>query len=68
MHKQSAQEIKTTMRSASPADAHPDQHKIETLAYQLWLERGSPMGSPEIDWQRAEQELRKGTQSIHRAA
>jgi len=28
---------------------------IATLAYQLWLERGRPVGSPEEDWFRAEQ-------------
>lgn len=30
---------------------------IEKLAYQLWLERGCPAGSPEEDWFRAEQVL-----------
>jgi hypothetical protein len=27
------------------------------LAYRFWQERGCPHGSPEVDWQRAEQEL-----------
>ena len=30
---------------------------IARLAYQFWEERGSPFGSSEIDWLRAEQEL-----------
>src|SRR5262245_54849913 len=31
--------------------------EIEERAYQSWLERGCPMGSPEEDWYRAEREL-----------
>ena len=37
-------------------DTH--QQRIERLAYQLWQERGSPLGSPEDDWFRAENEFR----------
>jgi hypothetical protein len=34
------------------------QHEqIEKLAYQLWEERGRPLGSPDDDWLRAEQEF-----------
>ena len=29
------------------------QDRIAQLAYQLWQERGSPDGSPEVDWERA---------------
>ena len=36
----------------------PAQEEIEKRAYQLWEERGAPLGSPEIDWERAEQVLR----------
>ena len=31
--------------------------QTEELAYLLWQKRGSPMGSPEVDWYRAELEL-----------
>jgi hypothetical protein len=31
---------------------------VATLAFQFWEERGCPFGSSEIDWWRAEQELR----------
>ncbi|HYW43968.1 MAG TPA: DUF2934 domain-containing protein [Bryobacteraceae bacterium] len=48
--------------------AHPEHEKIEALAYQLWLERGSPAGSPEIDWRRAEEELRNSAQAVRQAA
>ena len=34
------------------------QHEqIEKLAYRLWEKRGGPLGSPDDDWFRAEQEL-----------
>jgi hypothetical protein len=34
-------------------------HKeIEALAHALWLKRGSPQGSPEVDWHEAVKELR----------
>jgi hypothetical protein len=34
-----------------------DARTIAELAYQSWLERGCPMGSPQEDWYRAEREL-----------
>jgi hypothetical protein len=34
-------------------DQDTDYGTIEHLAYQLWLERGSPIGSPDEDWFRA---------------
>jgi hypothetical protein len=33
------------------------REQIEKLAYQRWVERGRPLGSPDEDWFRAEQEL-----------
>ena len=35
----------------------PTHEDIERRAYQLWQDRGCPMGSPEVDWEQAEQEL-----------
>jgi len=35
------------------------RQEIELRAYQIWQERGSPFGTPETDWFRAEQELAK---------
>ena len=46
----------------------PDHTQIQALAYWLWLERGSPVGSPEVDWYRAEEELRTGKRSTGVAA
>lgn len=33
------------------------QQKIQLAAYYLWQHRGSPLGTPEVDWFRAEEEL-----------
>jgi hypothetical protein len=41
-----------------PAMVSPVQANIARLAYLHWLERGCPIGSPEEDWSRAEQDLR----------
>ena len=35
----------------------PEREDIARLAYQLWQERGCPVGSPEEDWYRAEEQL-----------
>jgi hypothetical protein len=32
--------------------------EIARLAYELWEQRGRPLGSPEIDWHAAERALR----------
>jgi hypothetical protein len=44
------------------ADRAAEVHDCDTaaLAYQLWLQRGSPAGSPDDDWFRAETLLREG--------
>ena len=39
--------------------------EIECLAHQYWLERGSPIGTPEEDWFRAEEEIRRRRQLDH---
>ena len=36
-----------------------DRHElVQKLAYQRWETRGSPLGSPEIDWFAAEKAMR----------
>jgi len=38
--------------------SEPGNHgEISALAYELWIQRGCPLGSPEVDWFRAEEEL-----------
>jgi hypothetical protein len=31
--------------------------QISARAYELWMERGCPIGSPEVDWFQAEAEI-----------
>jgi hypothetical protein len=40
-----------------------DREQIEKLAYRLWEERGAPLGSPDDDWFRAEQEFEQRSDS-----
>ena len=37
----------------------PEHQRIAQLAYDLWQKRGCPIGSPDEDWFRAENELRR---------
>jgi hypothetical protein len=39
------------------ATAAPEPDQVAELAYTLWELRGCPIGSPEEDWFKAEQEL-----------
>jgi hypothetical protein len=36
-----------------------DEDRIQLVAYQLWIERGCPIGSPEVDWLEAVRICRK---------
>ena len=36
-----------------------DSAQIAALAHQLWVARGCPEGSPEVDWFQAEENLRQ---------
>ena len=47
--------------------AEQGEEAIARLAYQLWLQRSCPVGSPEDDWFRAENLLR-GSESIATAS
>jgi hypothetical protein len=40
------------------ATVRPTEDEIATLAYQLWLDNGCPVGSDQEDWFRAEAMLR----------
>lgn len=52
-------------KSTTQAVEPNNNEKISTLAYQLWMERGCPIGSPEIDWLRAEAEIVLAESSGH---
>jgi DUF2934 family protein len=64
MSRQSTQEIKTAIKSTPPVD----HQTIEAMAYQIWLQRGCPIGSDQEDWYRAEAALKEKGQSSQRAA
>ncbi len=50
-------------------NAEPDNHdEIAALAYEFWIQRGSPVGSPEEDWFRAEEELKSRKVNVQAAA
>jgi Protein of unknown function (DUF2934) len=62
----SAADSNFTGRNQTAPDNPSDNNSIRRdeavakLAYQLWLDRGCPEGSPEEDWLRAEQVLDAG--------
>jgi Protein of unknown function (DUF2934) len=47
---------KSTTQAVEPNNQERSE-KISARAYELWVERGCPVGSPEIDWFRAESEI-----------
>lgn len=56
----------TLTNSEGPAQDLPAilaHGEIAALAYQLWHERGCPIGSPDEDWFRAEAELNNRKQA-----
>jgi len=42
-------------KNSATAASEPDH--VALIAYTLWESRGCPIGSPEVDWFKAEQEL-----------
>lgn len=45
-----------------------DHEEIARLAYRYWQERGCPIGSPDEDWYRAENDLRQVVAAVVTAA
>ena len=41
---------------------------IQLAAYYLWQQRGCPFGAPEVDWFRAEEELRESESAARKPA
>ena len=67
MSRQSTNEIKTVSRS-EPSVAPVEHEAVEAMAYQIWLQRGCPIGSDQEDWYKAETELKTRSQTTQRAA
>jgi hypothetical protein len=65
-HSRQALEHSQTAHDEQTAEPHPGAHGIATFghheiaarAHQLWVARGCPEGSPDVDWFRAAEELR----------
>ena len=53
-----AESVNTTPEGEYPVSA-VDHEELARLAYSYWQDRGCPIGSPEEDWYRAENELRQ---------
>jgi hypothetical protein len=64
MSRQPTHEIKIANRSK----ASVDHETVEAMAYQLWFQRGCPIGSDQEDWYRAEAELKDNSRANQRAA
>ncbi len=45
-------------RPTGDVDSEAQRSQLQALAYQLWLDRGCPDGSPEEDWFHAERAVR----------
>ena len=56
-------DLKQTVTSGPDAGhtSASDEITIAARAYELWQEPGCPIGSPETDWLRAEEQLKKQT-------
>lgn len=45
--------------TAAGAATTPGHSDIAILAFKFWLDRGAPFGTPDVDWLRAEEELKR---------
>jgi hypothetical protein len=60
-----AQEVVVELPQVQPvASDRPEVEEVARLAHQYWLDRGSPIGTPEKDWFRAEEEFRLRRQQL----
>jgi Protein of unknown function (DUF2934) len=51
------------IRHAPSVDGTDEAGETDKLAYELWVARGCPVGSPDVDWFEAERQL-KGTGEV----
>jgi hypothetical protein len=63
MQREMAHERPPKGASTESTPVNPD-NTIATLAYQLWMLRARPIGSPQVDWFRAEEELKNSMKSV----
>jgi Protein of unknown function (DUF2934) len=60
--------VDQTATTRLDARNEPSAEEISARANRCWHERGCPIGSPEVDWHRAEEELRRERQARKSAA
>lgn len=61
--------MKTTNLEIEKTREEETEHaRTAELAYRFWEERGCPVGSPDEDWYRAEEEIRVGERPVRAAA
>ena len=58
----------TNIEIEKTREEEAEHERIAELAYQLWEKRGCPIGSPEEDWYRAEEEMQAGEPPVRVAA
>src|SRR5262249_11697692 len=56
-HAVSIQYIYSIVVQSRQAEEEALSQQLECLAYEFWQKRGSPVGSPQVDWARAQGEL-----------
>jgi hypothetical protein len=60
----SRHKLVTTNESPEGERIIPDPETIAALAYQFWIFRARPEGSREVDWLRAEEELKNAAKAV----
>ncbi len=68
MSRKASRDSRNPSKAEKAANPNLDHTEIQGLAYRYWQERGAPVGSPEIDWLRAEAELMSRSHSRQSAA
>ena len=68
MRKQHTTQALTDASARLVDDEPEEQRRTEALAYQLWLQRGCPIGSDQEDWYEAERQLHHLRSALDRQA
>jgi hypothetical protein len=56
LHQEPASPDQHDVREQESQDREADERELAVLAYEFWVERGCPEGSPDEDWFRAVRE------------
>ena len=58
MAKREIAHVEGAPEEGTPTTISVPDNEVAALANQLWIQRGSPIGSPEVDWFQAEEQLK----------